>query len=96
MCYIIKSASLQLKMLVLLCLKKKGKLHSIISLHIYVHTQFNQLFFLSFTMFFNLTDSIGPVSSTIDLNTELCVCSRLYGVSYSITFPDDKTCEYIN
>ena len=48
---------------------------------------------LCFTIFLNLTDSNGPVLSTIELNTELCVCSKLYGVSYSITLPDDKTCK---
>jgi len=47
---------------------------------------------LCFTIFLNLTDSNGPVLSTIELNTESCVCSKLYGVSYSITLPDDKTC----
>ena len=65
--------------------------HYILDAASHINTQFNQTFFLSFTIFFNFTDSNGPVLSIIKLNTELCVCSRLYGVSYSITFPDDKT-----
>ena len=42
---------------------------------------------------FSLGDSNAPVLSTIDLNTDWRFCSRLNGVSNSITLPDDKTCE---
>ena len=39
----------------------------------------------------SLSDSMGPVLFTIIWNNEWCFCSRLYGVSNSITLPEDNT-----
>ena len=39
----------------------------------------------------SLSDSATPVFFTILRNTELCFCSRLNGVSNSITLPEDNT-----
>ena len=48
-------------------------------------------FSTAMAIFLSFSDSITPVFFTILWNTELCFCSRLNGVSNSITLPEDKT-----
>lgn len=51
--------------------------------------KYTKLYFIAISL--SLADSNGPVLSTIDRNTDWCFCSKLIGVSNSITLPDDKT-----